>query len=101
MNREAYGMLGILNRAKLIVFGPAVAGSMRKASLLLLAKDGSSWTIKECLAKANEFHVRVHYVETKEELGAPLGRPELTAVAVTSKKAADSLLEKLQKGETP
>ena len=101
MTPDAAGMLGILNRAKLIAFGPAVIGAMRKAHLLLLAKDGSSWTIKEALAEAEKYHVQVHYVDQKTELGQPLGRDELTAVAVLSKKAAASLLSKLQKGETP
>lgn len=101
MNPEAHGMLGILNRAKLVAFGPAVLGAMRKAHLLILAKDGSPWTLKEAEAEAKKHEVQVYYVDHKEELGMPLGRDELTAVAILSKKAASSLLAKLQKGETP
>ena len=101
MSPEAAGMLGILNRGKMLAFGPATLGAMRKASLLLLARDGSAWTKQDALAEAEKYHVPVYYVETKIELGRPLGRDELTAVAVLSKKAAASLLSKLQKGETP
>ena len=101
MTSEASGMLGILNRARLVAFGPAVLGAMRKAHLLILARDGSSWTIKEAISEAEKYHVPTVYVDTKPELGQPLGRDELTAVAILSKKAAVSLLSKLQKGETP
>ena len=97
MNPSASGMLGILNRAKLLAFGPAVEGSLKKAHLLLLALDASERTKKELCAKAR---CPIEYVSTKAELGAPLGRTELSAVAVLSKKAAASLLGKLQKGET-
>ena len=101
MNPDAAGMLGILNRARLLAFGPAVVGAMRKAALLLLARDGSPWTLKEAEGEAIKYGVPVRYLDHKVELGAPLGREELVAVAVLSKKAAASLLSKLQKGETP
>lgn len=101
MNPDAAGMLGILNRGRMLAFGSAVIGSMRKAALLLLARDGSSWSLKEAEGEAAKYRVPVYYVDTKVELGAPLGREELVAVAVLSKKAAASLLRKLQKGETP
>ena len=96
MNRDAAGMLGILNRAGLIAFGPAVEGSLRKGHLLLLAKDASP----SALRRYASVPIPIYYVNTKEELGAPLGRDELSAVLVLSAKGAKSLLSKLQKGET-
>ena len=97
MNASAAGMLGILNRAGLLAFGPAVASSLKKAHLLLLAADASPRTLKEMTSLAAG--KQIHYVGSKKELGEPLGREELSAVAVLSKKAAASLLAKLQKGD--
>lgn len=99
MNESAFGMLGILNRAKLVIFGPAVEDSLRKGHLLLLAEDASPRSKKTLLAKAESHGLEVYLIPTKQELGAPLGRDELTSVLITSKKAANSLLQKLSKGE--
>ena len=100
MNPDAYGMLGILNRAGFIRFGEGMEKGFRKGYLLLLAKDASPRILKtfEEAAKANS--LPIYYANTKQELGAPLGRDALTAVLVTSQKGASSLLKKLQKGET-
>ncbi len=100
MNASANGMLGILNRAGLLAFGYDALPKMRKASLLLLASDAASASLSKVLSAARQHGVQTLVVGTKEELGAPLGYPVLSAVAVLSKKGAASLLEKLQKGES-
>ena len=99
MNASASGMLGILNRGKALVFGPGIEKSFPKAHLLLLAIDASPRTQKELRLKAEAHHVPIYEVESKAILGEPLGRDELSAVLVLSKKGASSLLGKLQKGE--
>lgn len=100
MNKDAAGMLGILNRAGLVLFGPGLESALGKGKLLLLANDASPRTLKDLRLKAESRHLPIHYVESKEELGAPLGREELSAVLVISAKGAASLLAKLQKGES-
>lgn len=100
MNKEAFGMLGILNRAKVVAYGPALENSLRKGHLLLLAKDASPRTLKTLENKATTQHLSIAYIDSKEELGAPLGKDELSAVLITNAKAAQSLLSKLQKGES-
>ena len=100
MNGDAAGMLGILNRGKAIAFGPDMEKRLRKGSLLLLASDASERTKRELRAKAASLHLEIIEVGSKEELGAPLGRPELSAALILSKKGAESLKKKLQKGET-
>ena len=99
MNSQAAGMLGILNRAKKVAFGPAIEGAMRKGHLLLLALDASPRTQKELRAKATNANVPVDMTLTQAELGAPLGRDGLSAVLILDQKGAASLLHKLQKGE--
>ena len=99
MNKDASGMLGILNRAGLLAFGYDALPKMRKAALVLLASDAASASLSKLLSAAKKFGVETLTVGTKEELGAPLGYPVLSAVAVLSKKGAASLKEKLQKGE--
>lgn len=97
MNAEASGMLGILNRAGLILFGPGLESKLHKGHLLLLAKDASPRTLKDLRLKAKS--LPIFLIESKQELGTPLGRDELSAVLILSKKGAASILEKLQKGE--
>ena len=99
MNEAAYGMLGILNRAGLTRFGPNLEKELRKGALLLLAKDASPKILASYERNAEALRLPIHYIPSKAELGAPLGRDELTAVLITSRKGAASLLEKLQKGE--
>ena len=99
MNSAASGMLGILNRGGALAFGPSIEGAMKKAHLLLLASDASERTKKELTALANSHRVPIHAIASMQELGAPLGRPALSGVAVLSKNGAASLLQKLQKGE--
>lgn len=96
---EALGMLGILNRAKLLAFGPAVDGLFHKAKLVLLAEDASPRRKKEVLAAVNGKKIPLHLIQSKIELGRALGRDELSVVLVLDAKAAKSLLAKLQKGE--
>ena len=98
MNKEASGMLGILNRGGMIAFGPSVPGAMKKGHLLLLASDASPRSKKELLSSAENMGVEVLFVPSKEELGLPLGRDELSAVLILSKKGASSVKEKLMKG---
>ncbi|MBE6126882.1 MAG: hypothetical protein E7182_02795 [Erysipelotrichaceae bacterium] len=100
MNDNASGMLGILNRAGLTSFGPGMEKSLRKGHLLLLAKDASPRTLKELETKAEALGLPIEWVKSKEELGTPLGRDELSAVLILSKKGALSLRQKLQKGES-
>ncbi|MCR5348990.1 MAG: hypothetical protein K6E59_05245 [Bacilli bacterium] len=95
MNPEAFGMLGILNRAGLLLFGPGLEKGLHKCHLLLLASDASENTSR----KLGGTSVKTFLVPSKEELGKPLGYGELSAVGVTSAKAAKALLGKLQKGE--
>ena len=99
MNASSKGMLGILNRAGLLAFGYDALPKMRKASLVLLASDASASSLSKITSCAKKQGVETLIVGTKEELGAPLGYDELSAVAVLSRKGAASLKEKLQKGE--
>ena len=99
MTSAASGMLGILNRAKAVAYGPEVEGKIRKGFLLLLAKDASPRSLKELRSLAETHGVPVVEIGSKSELGAPLGKAELTAVLILSKKGAASFKEKLQKGE--
>ena len=99
MNSSAFGMLGILNRAGFVLFGPGTEKSLYKGALLLLALDASPRTKKEYEGPANALRLPIFYVSSKQELGSPLGRDELSAALITSKKGAKSLLEKLMKGE--
>lgn len=99
MNSSAKGMLGILNRAGLVAFGYDCLAKMKKASLVLLASDASDNTVSKIASAAKSAGVRVIQIESKAELGQPLGYPELSAVAILSQKGAKSFREKLQKGE--
>ncbi len=99
MNKEAFGMLGILNRAGLVAFGYDCLPKMRKASLLLLASDASSESLRKIVSAANLFKVETMLIGNKADLGAPLGYAELSAVAILSQKGAKAFKEKLQKGE--
>ena len=100
MNKDAAGMLGILNKAGLLAFGYDALPKMRKAALVLLASDAASASLGKILSSAKKFNVETLVVATKAELGAPLGYPVLSSVAVLSRKGAASLKEKLQKGES-
>lgn len=99
MNRSAAGMLGILNRAGLLAFGGDVTAKMRKASLVLLAGDASENTLGKVMPLIRQYGVETITIATKEELGAPLGYPELSCVLLLQGKAAKSFKEKLQKGD--
>ncbi len=99
MNPAASGMLGILNRAGLVAFGFDALAKMRKASLVLLASDASENSLSKFKKAASAYRVEIDLSQTKAALGAPLGYPELSAVAILSKKGAASFKEKLQKGE--
>ena len=101
MNERASGMLGILNRAGLLVFGPSLETMMRKGALLLLAADASDNTSKNYRCLAERHHVPILEIESKSALGAPLGKEELSAVLITQKKAAESFRAKLTKGVHP
>ncbi len=99
MNKNASGMLGILNRAGLLAFGYDALTKMRKAALVLLAGDASPASLAKIASAAKRQGIEVLTVGSKAELGAPLGYPELSAVAILSRKGANSLKEKLQKGD--
>ena len=99
MNSRASGLLGILNKAGLLALGPAVLPSLRKASLLLLAEDASLSSVKKLVSQARELNIPILYIPSKQELGAPLGYEELSALAILSKKGAKAFLEKHEKGD--
>ncbi len=89
--------LGLLNSAREVLFGEAIYGA-KHISLLLLAKDASKTTKDKATRFALSHRIPLEEVPSKAVLGAPLGREELSLVAIKGENAAKALLKKM--GET-
>lgn len=92
---EFEGLLGLARRAGAVATGvPAVRDAVRKgdARLVILASDASPTQLKKVQAILEHREIPVRWFDSQSELGAPLGQPGLSAVAITSQSFAEQLL---------
>ena len=94
MNKAQMQFLGILNRGKLLSFGPSLGKSPRRIGLLLLASDASENTKSTVASLSRLSHCQVVVAGDKAELGKGLGYQAISAIAILDKKAAKAFLEK-------
>lgn len=86
--------LGLAYRARKVVSGEeTVIQSIRsgQAKLVLLSKDASDRTTKTVTNKCLYFKVPMITVESRETLGAAIGKAERVVVAVTDPGFSDKL----------
>lgn len=95
MKEDALSFLGLINRGGYTLVGEPLINKLSKVHLLLVATDSKREA--EFKEKAARRHIPCLTICSKEELGQALGFEELTAVGITSKKAADALINKISK----
>lgn len=93
MKSRALSFLGILNRGKLTLIGPALLNA-RKLGVLLLASDCSENSRKELLKLAERLQCPVLEGASQEELGLALGYQTLSGVGVIDAKPSKALIQK-------
>lgn len=102
LRSDVLGFLGLASRAGAVVKG--IEGTRRalrarEAKLVILAQDGSETqrTKVDPLAAASGVPQRVF--GTRADLGAALGGAPVTAIAVTGRRFAEELLERIGSAE--
>ena len=69
-----------------------------RARLVILARDGAPGQIGKLLPLLEHREVPWRWVQRRDDLGGALGRPSVTAVAVTANSFADQFLTVLTAG---
>lgn len=99
---EVLSLAGLARRAGEIAPGTdASRGALRAgdARLVLIAGDASSTQTKKILGLARARRVPHRVVADRQRLGAAVGSPPLSAVAVTHPSFANRILERLSSPE--
>ena len=95
---EVSGLLGLAQRAGAVAAGvPAVRQAVRvgDARLVVLAGDASPAQLRKVQALLEHRDIPVRWFDRRRDLGAPVGLPELSAIAITTQSFAEQLLVKL------
>lgn len=99
---DALALLGLAHRAGAVAVGTeACRRALREgaACLVLLASDAAEGQIGKVRNLARHRGVRQREVADRRRLGAAVGRPPTTAVAVTERSFAQELLLRLSSRE--
>ncbi|MSR35342.1 MAG: hypothetical protein EXR95_01690 [Gemmatimonadetes bacterium] len=95
-------MLGLAQRAGAVERGvDAARRAVRegRARLVLIAEDASAAQLKKITGLLEHRSVPCRVVGARDALGAAVGGPVLSAVAVTRREFAEPMLRHLQDGE--
>ncbi len=99
---DALELLGLAQRAGAVERGmDAARRAVRegRARLVLIADDASATQLKKIMGLLEHRPVPRRRVSDRVALGAALGAPPLSAVAITQRRFAESLLGRLPKGD--
>jgi len=99
MNKKAYSMISLANKAGKLVSGEdAVRNSIRsgKVKLAIVAEDASDNTKKRFINSAAFYNTAIVTWGLKEELGSCIGKNERSVLGITDDNFSKSLEEKLE-----
>jgi ribosomal protein L7Ae-like RNA K-turn-binding protein len=99
---DALELLGLAQRAGAVERGvDAARRAVRdgRARLVLIADDASATQLKKIMGLLEHRPVPRRRVADRAALGAALGAPPLSAVAITRREFAESLLSRLPEGD--
>lgn len=86
------GLLGLLYKGGRLEIGSRVGESLHKGALLILPSGKRSGETARLITKCRTREIPILEVnETPEELGSALGKPAVSLVLITDKKAAKAL----------
>jgi ribosomal protein L7Ae-like RNA K-turn-binding protein len=99
---DALELLGLAQRAGAVERGvDAARRAVRegRARLVLIAGDASATQLKKIMGLLEHRPVPRRHVADRATLGAAVGGPPLSAVAITRRELAESMLERLPERE--
>lgn len=102
MNKKAYGLIGISQKAGKIVSGEfSCEGAITKgeAYLVILAKDASNNTHKKFNDKCRHKSVPIIKYGTKESLGNAIGKAKRASLAITDEKLAKHIVDLIKQSK--
>lgn len=95
-NDKFFSNLGLAMRAgKLVTGEEMVIDAVRsgEAKLVIVAEDASDNTYKKINDKCSYYHVPIHQIGRREQLGSSIGKEARVAIAVTDAGFARMLLK--------
>ena len=96
---KVLSLLGLAARARRVVsgeFSVEKAVKMKKAYLVIVAKDASDNTAKKFSDKCKFYEIPIRFYANKEDLGAALGKEARACVAVQDEGFAKTMIERLE-----
>ena len=95
MNDKIIGMLGLARRAGALIYGSdSTAQKIRfgKVYLAIVANDASDRTKKLIRNKSTSFNVPMYEYSTAAELGAKLGKSDISVISVSDRNFAKAII---------
>lgn len=96
---KVLGLVGLLYKAHKAYIGAELLAHLDKCHFILLAHDLHSHTSLREKKKMLALEIQIDESYSMKELGEAVGKPPVSYIGIVDKKAANSLEEKLKKGD--
>lgn len=93
MNKRCEGLIGLAMRARKIVSGDLLLGSIqsKSAKLVIIANDASENTKKKYIDKCTYYNIEFDFVDTSAELNQAMGTCNRMVIAICDEGFAKNL----------